>query len=536
MNSSGVGISVKVQWAIQSILLVVSVAVAFSFYGLERRSMRRGEENKIMALADGVINGANMLMINGIISDVEQRKLFIKKMGSSPDIKSLRIIRNKLVQKQFGMGLPEEQPAAEDERQSLEDGKVRFERRGDMLHGIVPYTESHNFRGTDCLMCHQVPVGYHNGASVIDLDISSDNAKLKKFIGISVGVIAATQIVLWLLIKFVLTRFVTEPAGKMQQTIQEIAESGDFTRRVPIHAQDEIGRTCSAFNELMSTLQQAFRGVHEGIERLAESSHTLSASSHQVATGSAHQSEATSAMAATVQEITVSVNHISEGTQQALKLSQSSGALSEQGGNIIHSATEEMKRIADTVKKTASSIENLGEQSNRISSIIEVIKEIADQTNLLALNAAIEAARAGEMGRGFSVVADEVRKLAERTASATSEVTQMIHSMQQASQASVMEMATAVDQVGHGVELAEEAGKAINQIKGESAEVVKTVGEISSALIEQSMASNDIAHHIEEISQMTEQNSDAAQKTADSADHLQALADDMRSSVERFKI
>nr|HQT27348.1 methyl-accepting chemotaxis protein [Burkholderiales bacterium] len=395
---------------------------------------------------------------------------------------------------------------------------------------------SHNFRGTNCLMCHNVPVGYHNGASVIDLDISADNAKLHKFVMISIGVIAGVQVLLWLLIRVILTRFVTAPAGKMQATIQEIAKTGDFTRRVPVHAEDEIGQTCGAFNELMTTLQHAFHEVHDGIGKLAESSHTLSTSSRQVAAGSAHQSEASSAMAATVQQITVSINHISEGTQEALRLSQSSGELSEKGGAIIHRATEEMKRIADTVKKTASSIENLGDQSNKISSIIEVIKEIADQTNLLALNAAIEAARAGEMGRGFSVVADEVRKLAERTATATSEVTHMIHSMQQASGASVMDMATTVDQVNHGVELAEEAGKAINQIRGESTQVVNTVGEISSALIEQSTASNDIAHHIEQVSQMTEQNSDAAQKTADSADRLQQLADDMRTAIERFKI
>ncbi len=176
-------IAAKVQWSVQSVLLLASIACAVSFYNIERDNNERGEKAKINALADGVINGANMLMLNGIIGDPEQRKLFIKKMGSSEDIKSLRLIRNKLVQTQFGQGLPEEQPVGEDELRSLENGKSFFEQRGDVYHGIVPYTASHNFRGTDCLMCHTVPVGYHNGASVIDLDISANNANLKNWCG-----------------------------------------------------------------------------------------------------------------------------------------------------------------------------------------------------------------------------------------------------------------------------------------------------------------------------------------------------------------
>lgn len=529
-------IAFKIQLAVQLILLLVGIAVAMSFYGIEKDAMRLGEQNKIKALADGVINGANMLMINGIISDVAQRKLFIKKMGSSENIKSLRLIRNKLVQKQFGMGLPEEQPAGDDERQSLEDGKIRFKINANILHGIVPYTESHNFRGTDCLMCHNVPVGYHNGASVIDLDISADQAKLTRLAWTSVAIMIAVQALLWLLIRFILARLVSVPAGKMQTTIQEIARTGDFTRRADVNSNDEIGQTSRAFNELMSSLQQSFRQVHDGIEELAKSSHSLSASSHQVATGSSHQSEATSAMAATVEQIVVSITHISEGSQEAMKLSRHSGALSEQGSEIIHRTAEEMKQIAQAVMVTSQSIENLGEQSTRVSSIVEVIKEIADQTNLLALNAAIEAARAGELGRGFAVVADEVRKLAERTSSATAEVAQMIETMQQASRTSVDNMATMVSQVRHGAELAGQAGDAINQIRDESGQTATTVGEISTALNEQTAASNDIATHIEKISQLTEKNSAAAETTADAADHLEKLADDMRTTINRFKI
>ncbi len=532
-NSS---IAAKVQWSVQSLLLVVSIACAVSFYSIERDNNERGEKAKINALADGVINGANMLMINGIIGDPEQRKLFIKKMGSSEDIKSLRLIRNKLVQAQYGQGLPEEQPVGEEERRSLEDGKPFFEQRGDVYHGIVPYTESHDFRGTDCLMCHNVPVGYHNGASVVDLDISANNAELRRIVWVSTGVIAAVQIFLSLFINFILRRFVSKPTGLMRTAITEISNTGDFTRRIAVNSNDEIGQTARSFNALMENLQTAFRQVHDGIEKVADSSHSLSTSSHQVADSSTKQSAAASAMAATVEQVTVSIAHVSGGAQEALRLSKDSSERSGHGGEIIHRAAEEMMKIAGTVRQTSSSIEKLGEQSNQISVIVNVIKEIADQTNLLALNAAIEAARAGEQGRGFAVVADEVRKLAERTAKSTQEITNMIGIIQDSSRVAVADMAAMVHQVDGGVGLAKQAGDAITQIKMDSGEVTRTVGDISTALAEQSKASNDIAVQIEKVSQMTEMNSVAAEQASVAADDLEKLAGEMRTTVNRFKI
>jgi methyl-accepting chemotaxis protein len=529
-------IALKIQMSVQSLLLLASIACAVSFYNIERDANQRGEEDKIKALADGVINGANMLMLNGIISDTEQRKLFIKKMGSSEDIKSLRIIRNKLVQKQFGQGLPEEQPVGEDELRSLENGKTFFEQQGDVFHGIVPYTESKNFRGTNCLMCHDVPEGYHNGASVIDLDISANNAALRKLVWVSIVVIVAVQLLLWLLFNYILRKFVSGPAGRMRTAIVEISNTGDFTRRVTVDSDDEIGQTARSFNELMGNLQTAFRQLHDGIEKVTDSSHALSTSSQQVANGSTNQSEATSSMAATVGNVSFTIGMVSAGASDAARLSRESGELSEKGGEIIHRAAEEMVKIADTVRQTSISIENLGEQSNRISAIVNVIKGIADQTNLLALNAAIEAARAGEQGRGFAVVADEVRKLAERTAKATQEVTGMIDIIQNSSSTAVAGMESLVNQVDGGVALAREAGEAITQIKTESDQVSRTVDDISVALEEQSKASNEISAQIEKVSQMTEVNSNAAKQTSVAASGLEQLADDMRATVNRFKI
>jgi len=529
-------IAAKVELAILSLLLILSVTCAITFYNIKQTDIKHGQEANIKAIADGVINGANMLMISGIISDVDQRKLFIAKMGSSDGIKSLRIIRNKLVQKQYGQGLPEEQPADEAELQALANGEIRFEQRGDILHGIVPYTASHNFRGTNCMMCHDVPDGYHNGASVIDIDISADNASMKKLVWVSIIAIIALQLILWFVCNLIMRIFVSEPVGKMQKAILGISKSGDFTSRVQFSSDDEIGKTVNSFNELVGNLQSSFRSVHEGIAQVANSSHSLSLSAQEVANSSKQQNESALSMAAAVQQVTASISRVSEGASEAVKLAQDSGKLSDQGTEIILRAAEEMRKIANTVQVTSDTIKNLGEQSTRISSIVRVINEIADQTNLLALNAAIEAARAGEQGRGFAVVADEVRKLAERTSKATQEVSQMIKTIQEASRSAVDGMMASVTQVDGGVALAEQAGEAINLIKLESNQVLDTVNNISSALIEQAKASADIASNIEQIAQMTDRNSAAAERTAGAAVQLEELAVDMRATVDRFKI
>ncbi len=366
-------------------------------------------------------------------------------------------------------------------------------------------------------------------------EISAETLSAAKSSMSMMGIGGAVALLLAIVFSILITRSVTLPMGMMQSTIVEVGKSGDFTRRIAVDSRDEVGQAARSFNDLMGSMQTTLREIQDSTDKVLDASRSLFSSSQQIANSSAHQSESASAMAAAVEQVTVSINHVSEGARDALEVSRESGDLSVQGGEIILNAATEMKQIADTVRQTSSAIENLGQQSTRISSIAQAIKEIADQTNLLALNAAIEAARAGEQGRGFAVVADEVRKLAERTANATKEITEMIDTIQGTARVAVTSMAETGSQVASGVVLAQQAGDAINQIKEKSAQVLKTVSDISSALAEQSSASNDIATHIEKVAQMTEENSAATKEAAGASDNLVQLADAMRAAVNRFK-
>lgn len=352
----------------------------------------------------------------------------------------------------------------------------------------------------------------------------------------TVVVVGAVVVLLGLFSAVYIVLSITRPLNRMRAAIVDVGKNDDFTRRISIDSMDEVGETAQAFDGLVASLQGIFKQVLESADKVSALAKSLSSSSGDVAGRSSSQSESTCAMAAAVEEMTVSINHISESAREALDISRQSGNLSSGGGVIIQQVAAEVSRIAETVRETSRNIKEVGRHSNEISSIVQVIKDIASQTNLLALNAAIEAARAGEQGRGFAVVADEVRQLAERTTGATEEISGMIGAMQESAHGAVAAMGASVERVNSGVTLANEAGASVDQIKAGAARVVEVVNDISSALAEQSSASSDLAGQVESVAQMTEENSAAVARTATDADNLQELAGAMREAVGRFKI
>lgn len=312
--------------------------------------------------------------------------------------------------------------------------------------------------------------------------------------------------------------------------------SGDYTTHVSFSARDELSDVANQFNSMSDSLRAVIAQVMAGAERVGSAASTLSGASADVARSSEQQSESASGMAAAIEQMTTGIDEITRHAHVAAEKSQNSGALAAEGGTVVRESVVEMERIAETVNQAANVIRELGQTSERISTIVNSISEIAGQTNLLALNAAIEAARAGESGRGFAVVADEVRKLAERTANATHEITDMVGAIQGGTQRAVETMEQSVHQVRQGVELTSRAGEAMDQINAGAGSVVESVSDISHALREQSSASAEIARNVESIAQMAESNSAAVRKTADTAEELERLAASLREEVSHFRV
>jgi len=321
---------------------------------------------------------------------------------------------------------------------------------------------------------------------------------------------------------------------EMQSAARRIAD-GDLTVRLAAAAGDDSSLLSSIIH-MQSNLRSTITQSRQAAEQVADSARNLAANSQQVSRSSSQQSEAAASMAASVEQITVSLSHVAGSAANARGLAEETGKLSTAGKGLVQDTVGEINKIADSVTRSSGVIATLGEQSNQISGIVNVIKEIADQTNLLALNAAIEAARAGEQGRGFAVVADEVRKLAERTTASTQEIATMINAIQQGTQSAVHGMEEGRSQVGEGVQMAAKTGDAMDRIQAGTQQVLGAVEDISSALSEQTAASAQIARDVETIAQMTEENSAAVGAVSQSAHELERLAGDLKHSVDRFQV
>ncbi|MFN4063099.1 MAG: methyl-accepting chemotaxis protein [Parazoarcus communis] len=322
----------------------------------------------------------------------------------------------------------------------------------------------------------------------------------------------------------------------MNEVIQQIASSLDFTRRVTVQGSDEVADTGRAFNQLIERVQQSLHAMADHAGKVSSAGTSLATSAQQVSIGSSEQSEAASAMAAAVEEMTVSINHVAERAADANKLATRAGEDAHNGAEVIGLTLADIRRIDEAVRKAADRVRQLDADSAKVNAVVTVIKEVADQTNLLALNAAIEAARAGEQGRGFAVVADEVRKLAERTAQSTQEISSTMEAMQSGARNAVSGMDQAVEQVERGVVHAQQAEESIRQIEDGSARTVEMVAEISDAIREQSVASSNIAQQVERVAQMTDENSAAAGSTSDTAHVLTGLAREMQAEVSRYRV
>jgi diguanylate cyclase (GGDEF)-like protein/PAS domain S-box-containing protein len=268
---NSLSIQTKLTLLIQGGLLVILVPTQRWIMASFEEKILAATRTQAVEAADGIINGMNMLMVTGQIGDPKNRALFISKMSNSSGVRDLRIFRAEQVKRQFGPGLPEEQPQDDIDRKVLETGKPYFERTSrsgvPMLRAVIPFLVSRNFRGTDCLMCHKVEVGSVNGAASILLDLTEQTHTIASFdLWLWFGQLGL-QFILFIVVRLIL-QSVTAPLGRLQEIMTAMQVDGDLSRRVTVTGGDEIGRMGRAFNALADSLQKSIEEVHAGQEKL----------------------------------------------------------------------------------------------------------------------------------------------------------------------------------------------------------------------------------------------------------------------------
>ena len=380
--------------------------------------------------------------------------------------------------------------------------------------------------GIDALINYQV-----NAAKQEFDRITLITNRVQVFSLASIGV----GLVLSVLIGFVITRSISRGVAKLESTALKLAD-GDLTARATLQSKDELGEVAGAFNRMAQDFSALISQVRNSADEVAGSAGTLSDTATQVQKISRGQTDQAASAAISIEELNQAVKDIAGRAENVVMAAGEASDLSDQGRIVVNDAVKGIEKVARTVNESAQLVASLGKRSNQIGQIIQVIKGIAEQTNLLALNAAIEAARAGEQGRGFAVVADEVRSLAERTANATSEISEMITTIQAETSGVVSTMERGSSQVTSGVQQASQAVDVLQKINNSVKHVVEMIQGIASATRAQSEATDEITVRVEDIARMARENSAFIEQTTDATRTLHKVSRQFQTVVSRFKL
>ena len=313
-------------------------------------------------------------------------------------------------------------------------------------------------------------------------------------------------------------------------------QKGDFTRRLEAERDDAVGELMEKINSMISDLSTLIGEAYYASQAASEASHKISASADSLADLANAQEDQTKETATAVEEMSKTILESSRNANKAAEMAKRAAEIAGEGEKVFRATIEGMHKIASVVRQAAERVVALGRSSKQIGEIVEVISEIADQTNLLALNAAIEAARAGEQGRGFAVVADEVRKLAERTASATKEIAEMIGKIQVETEAVVRSMEEGNTEVESNMNLADNASASMAEITSSVEKIVDMIGHIATATQEQSAVSEQIAKNVENISRSSTEVTNASKDLAATAEKLDRLTQHLQQLIARFQV
>lgn len=321
---------------------------------------------------------------------------------------------------------------------------------------------------------------------------------------------------------------------RLMNELQEVAD-GDLTVQATV-SEDITGAIADSVNYTVEELRGLVSRVTAASEQVAHASSQAEQTSSRLLAAATEQSREIQETGESVLSLASQINEVSHGAMESANVARQSLAAAEEGQVAVQNAISGMNEIREQIQETSKRIKRLGESSQEIGEIIELISDITEQTNVLALNAAIQAASAGEAGRGFTVVAEEVQRLAERSAEATKQIGALVRTIQTDTQDAVAAMEKSTQGVVEGAKLSDNAGQALSNIGRVSRQLAELIENISQTTSRQADSANSVAKSIQHILAVNEETTTGTQQTASSIRQLAGLAQELKNSVARFRV
>jgi twitching motility protein PilJ len=328
---------------------------------------------------------------------------------------------------------------------------------------------------------------------------------------------------------------------RSQQAIMRLLDEmgdladGDLTVNATV-TEDITGAIADSMNFTIDALRSLVEAINTTASQVTSAAEKTQATATHLAEASNHQAQQIASASTAVNEMAISIEGVSKNADQLAEESQRSVDIAKKGADAVQKTINGMNIIREQIQETSKRIKRLGESSQEIGDIVELINDIAEQTNILALNAAIQAAMAGEAGRGFAVVADEVTRLAERSSDATKQIEALVKTIQTDTNEAIISMEQSTSGVVAGAKIAEDAGASLSEIESVSTHLAELVQSITSATRQQAHAAANISDTMNVIQEITTQTSEGTNQTAKSIGNLSDLASELKRSVSGFKL
>ncbi|WGV22238.1 methyl-accepting chemotaxis protein [Pseudomonas putida] len=347
--------------------------------------------------------------------------------------------------------------------------------------------------------------------------------------------VALLALVVGVLAAWLITLQITQPLRQTLAVAARIAK-GDLSQVETVQRRDEMGQLQASMREMTLSLRELIGGIDQGVSQLSQAASELAGSSEDTKLRINQQREETDQVATAMNQMSATVQEVAQNAEQASLAATNADQQAQMGDQVVAEAIGRIEQLAGQMDHCLAAMQHLAGESQRIGSILDVIKSVSEQTNLLALNAAIEAARAGEAGRGFAVVADEVRGLAQRTSTATEEIGQLIDSLHNGTDEVTRLLDSSKNLTEQSVELSRKAGHALSQITDTVSSIQGMNQQIATASEEQSVVAEQINRSVLNVRDVSDQTSAASEQTAASSGELEQLGQQLRGMVGRFNI
>nr|WP_315412168.1 methyl-accepting chemotaxis protein [uncultured Pseudomonas sp.] len=332
-----------------------------------------------------------------------------------------------------------------------------------------------------------------------------------------------------------ITRQIVIPLNQTLKVAERVA-SGDLSHNLTSLRKDELGQLQRAMQSMTVGLRELIGGISDGVTQIASAAEQLSAVTEQTSAGVNSQKVETDQVATAMNEMAATVQEVARNAEEASEAAVAADQQAREGDKVVGEAIAQIERLATEVGNSTEAMGHLQRESDKIGSVLDVIKSVAQQTNLLALNAAIEAARAGEAGRGFAVVADEVRSLAQRTQKSTEEIEELIVGLQSGTQQVANIMDNSRGLTDSSVELTRRAGSALGSITRTVSTIQAMNSQIATAAEQQSAVAEEINRSVLNVRDISEQTAAASEETAASSTELARLGTHLQALVSRFRV